>query len=160
VFVKYDCMSDQPISNECPYCHDAMKVASCRCDRCGVEIRGDYPPVPLANLPTAHQRFIEMFVLASGNLKEIATHAGFVNGLARCDESSGDLDIAFRLWKTQEKGSGPPNALTSGIARSLVELREVEEALPYLKRIKAAGGENASNVDAWIAECVAERSPT
>lgn len=69
-------MSDWPITNECPYCSEAMNVAACRCQRCQVEVRGDFPPIPLGNLPTAHQRFIEMFVLASGNLKEIATHAG------------------------------------------------------------------------------------
>ena len=69
-------MSDRPVTNECPYCDAAMSIAACRCDRCQVEIRGDFPPIPLGNLPTAHQRFIEMFVLASGNLKEIATHAG------------------------------------------------------------------------------------
>jgi len=69
-------MSDLPVTNECPYCSEEMSVAACRCDRCQVEIRGDFPPVPLGNLPTAHQRFIEIFVLASGNLKEIATHAG------------------------------------------------------------------------------------
>ena len=30
----------------------------------------------LANLPTEHQRFIEIFVLAGGNLKQIAEQAG------------------------------------------------------------------------------------
>ncbi len=69
-------MSDLPITNECPYCDKTLNVVACRCERCQVEVRGDFPPVPLGNLPTAHQRFIEMFVLASGNLKEIATHAG------------------------------------------------------------------------------------
>ena len=69
-------MKDLPITNECPYCSEALNVVACRCERCQVEVRGDFPSIPLGNLPTAHQRFIEMFVLASGNLKEIATHAG------------------------------------------------------------------------------------
>ncbi len=69
-------MSELPITNECPYCTKTLNVVACRCDHCQVEVRGDFPPAPLGNLPTAHQRFIEMFVLASGNLKEIATHAG------------------------------------------------------------------------------------
>jgi len=69
-------MNDLPLTNECPYCSELMNVVACRCDRCEVEVRGDFPSIPLGNLPTAHQRFIEMFVLASGNLKEIATHAG------------------------------------------------------------------------------------
>ncbi len=53
-----------------------MRVSECTCETCEVTIRGDFPTIPLGNLPTEHQRFIEMFVLASGNLKEIATHAG------------------------------------------------------------------------------------
>lgn len=69
-------MEERPVTNECPYCSRTLNVVACRCDHCQVEVRGDFPPVPLGNLPTAHQRFIEMFVLASGNLKEIATHAG------------------------------------------------------------------------------------
>ncbi len=69
-------MSNLPPTNECPYCHCSMRVSECACDACEVAIRGDFPAIPLGNLPTEHQRFIEMFVLASGNLKEIATHAG------------------------------------------------------------------------------------
>ena len=35
-----------------------------------------FPTPRLANLPIEHQRFIEIFVLASGNLKQIAEQAG------------------------------------------------------------------------------------
>ena len=84
-------------------------------------------------------------------------HGGYVNGLARCYKNNGDVAGAVKLWKTQEKDSGPPTALTWGIARSLVELKEYDEALPYLKRIKAAGGRGASSVDSLIAECKAGR---
>lgn len=76
IYIKHYFMGDLPITNECPYCSKTLNVVACRCDHCQVEVRGDFPPIPLGNLPTAHQRFIEMFVLASGNLKEIATHAG------------------------------------------------------------------------------------
>jgi hypothetical protein len=69
-------MKNLPVTNECPYCSQSLNIVACRCERCQVEVRGDFPSIPLGNLPTAHQRFIEMFVLASGNLKEIATHAG------------------------------------------------------------------------------------
>lgn len=69
-------MKDSPLTNECPYCNQTMRVSQCACDACSVKVEGDFPSIPLSNLPTAHQRFIEMFVLASGNLKEIATHAG------------------------------------------------------------------------------------
>ncbi len=46
------------------------------CHECGVSIEAAFPTPRLANLPTEHQRFIEIFVLAGGNLKQIAEQAG------------------------------------------------------------------------------------
>ena len=46
------------------------------CAACEIKVEGRFAASPLSNLPTEHQRFIEMFVLASGSLKEIAAHAG------------------------------------------------------------------------------------
>ena len=66
----------QPLTNGCPYCQLAMQPREMACDRCGIAVRGVFPAMPLSRLPTEHQRFIEMFVLASGNLKEIASIAG------------------------------------------------------------------------------------
>jgi hypothetical protein len=41
-----------------------------------VAIEAQFPPARLGNLPSEQQRFIEMFILASGNLKEIAKETG------------------------------------------------------------------------------------
>ncbi|HEY2148483.1 MAG TPA: DUF2089 family protein, partial [Pirellulales bacterium] len=60
----------QPVGNECPYCRSAMAVTQMTCSRCQVTISAPFPMSRLADLPIEHQRFIEMFVLASGNLKE------------------------------------------------------------------------------------------
>src|SRR5215468_11009116 len=65
-----------PASNLCPYCSHAMTVSCMRCHECGVSIEAAFPTPRLANLPTEHQRFIEIFVLAGGNLKQIAEQAG------------------------------------------------------------------------------------
>ena len=46
------------------------------CSACGIAVDADFPAPRLARLPVEHQRFIEMFVLASGNLKAIAEQAG------------------------------------------------------------------------------------
>ncbi|GAB5402165.1 MAG: hypothetical protein Aurels2KO_03960 [Aureliella sp.] len=47
-----------------------------KCSHCDVAVEADYPETRLGALPTEHQRFIEMFVLASGSLKEIAKQTG------------------------------------------------------------------------------------
>jgi hypothetical protein len=53
-----------------------MTVSRMTCHDCGVSIDAAFPSPRLANLPTEHQRFIEIFLLAGGNLKQIAEQAG------------------------------------------------------------------------------------
>ena len=63
-------------SNVCPYCSHSMIVSRMSCHSCGIAVEAAFPATRLANLPTEHQRFIEIFVLAGGNLKQIAEQAG------------------------------------------------------------------------------------
>ncbi|MEM7624482.1 MAG: DUF2089 family protein [Planctomycetota bacterium] len=63
-------------SCECPYCSLPMRPSRMTCDACGVGIDGDFPLARTGLLPEEHQRFIEMFVLAGGNLKVIAEQTG------------------------------------------------------------------------------------
>ncbi|MFO0840662.1 MAG: DUF2089 domain-containing protein [Phycisphaerae bacterium] len=69
-------MAARPVGNDCPYCQKAMAVTQMGCFHCGVRIEGAFPMPRLGNLPIEHQRFIEMFVLAGGSLKEIAAQTG------------------------------------------------------------------------------------
>ena len=68
--------SARPLGNECPYCESAMAVSQMTCPDCHVTITAAFPMSRLASLPVEHQRFIEMFMLAGGNLKEIAEQVG------------------------------------------------------------------------------------
>ena len=53
-----------------------MTVKVMECCQCSVEINATFPATRLGQLSTEHQRFIELFVLASGSLKEIASQTG------------------------------------------------------------------------------------
>jgi hypothetical protein len=64
------------VSNECPYCGTPMAVTEMACGGCHVSITAEFPMSRIAGLPVEHQRFIEMFLLAGGNLKEIAEQVG------------------------------------------------------------------------------------
>jgi hypothetical protein len=66
----------RPIDNQCPYCGSGMTVTQMTCGHCRVAIAAAFPMSRLGSLPVEHQRFIEMFMLAGGNLKEIAEHVG------------------------------------------------------------------------------------
>src|SRR5687767_5408453 len=66
----------RPVANDCPYCTAPMTVTRMTCGHCRVSVDAVFPMSRLAMLPVEHQRFIEMFLLSGGNLKEIAEHAG------------------------------------------------------------------------------------
>src|SRR5215203_4910923 len=69
-------VDSKPVNQDCPYCGSAMIVSRMSCDHCKVSIDALFPMSRLATLPVEHQRFIEMFVLSGGNLKEIAEQVG------------------------------------------------------------------------------------
>src|SRR5215213_2421281 len=71
-----DPQQPRPVKQDCPYCGAGMSVTRMTCDRCDVAIEAAFPMSRLGSLPVEHQRFIEMFVLAGGNLKEIAEQVG------------------------------------------------------------------------------------
>src|SRR5690348_6879858 len=62
----------RPVNQDCPYCGGPMAVSRMTCGRCDVSIDATFPMSRLGSLPVEHQKFIEMFVLSGGNLKEIA----------------------------------------------------------------------------------------
>ncbi len=64
------------VDGDCPYCHGPMRVTRMCCDACRVQVEADFPMNRLGELPVEHQRFIEMFVLAGGNLKTMAEQTG------------------------------------------------------------------------------------
>jgi hypothetical protein len=53
-----------------------MAVTRMSCGTCHVSVDALFPMSRLGTLPIEHQRFIEMFVLSGGNLKEIAAQVG------------------------------------------------------------------------------------
>src|SRR2546422_3124021 len=69
-------MPDRPHEPACPYCQDPMTVTRMACPKCKIQIEADFGVSRLGGLPVEHQRFIELFVLAGGSLKEIAEQTG------------------------------------------------------------------------------------
>src|ERR671916_193028 len=65
-----------PATNLCPYCQQAMAVSRMTCRECNIAVEAAFAATRLGDLPAEHQRFIEIFVLAGGNLKQIAEQAG------------------------------------------------------------------------------------
>ncbi|MGD0769715.1 MAG: DUF2089 family protein [Tepidisphaeraceae bacterium] len=66
----------RPVGSDCPYCSSPMTVTQMSCQRCRISVQADFPMSRLGRMPVEHQRFIEMFLLSGGNLKEIAEQVG------------------------------------------------------------------------------------
>ncbi len=60
------------IHNQCGYCGASMRITRLTCDDCRFAHAGDFYTPRLYRLAPEEQRFIELFVLASGSLKQTA----------------------------------------------------------------------------------------
>ena len=56
----------------CPFCHGSLKVQKLKCLQCDIGIEGEFFTSPILSLSEDEQTFIELFVLNSGSLKEMA----------------------------------------------------------------------------------------
>ena len=59
-------------ADRCPYCSGALHVTRLGCEDCGLGLEGAFATPRLARLSAEDQRFVELFVLASGSLKRMA----------------------------------------------------------------------------------------
>ena len=103
-----------PASNLCPYCSHSMTVSRMTCHTCGISIDAAFPTPRLANLPIEHQRFIEIFVLAGGNLKQIAEQAGVSYPTVRSRLDKVIESLRQQISETQEVRGTILDAVSEG----------------------------------------------
>ena len=60
------------VANQCSYCGSGMRITRLTCGECGLSHGGDFHTPRLYRLDAEDQRFVELFVLASGSLKRMA----------------------------------------------------------------------------------------
>lgn len=118
----------RPLGNECPYCGTAMSVTEMTCGDCRVSIQAAFPMSRLAGLPVEHQRFIEMFVLAGGNLKEIAEKVGVSYPTVRSRLDKVIETLRGRIAQTQDVRGSLLDAVEPGKTNA-------QEAARLIKRI-------------------------
>jgi hypothetical protein len=64
------------LHDHCPYCAGALRITRLTCEECGLGLDGEFATPRLSRLNAEEQRFVELFVLASGRLKEMAELLG------------------------------------------------------------------------------------
>ena len=63
-------------ANQCGYCGDSMRISQLSCSECGLSHGGEFHTPRLYRLAREEQQFSELFILASGSLKEMARILG------------------------------------------------------------------------------------
>ena len=106
------------------------------CDRCHVSIDATFPMSRLASLPVEHQRFIEMFVLAGGNLKEVAEHVGVSYPTLRSRLDKVIEALRVEIGKTRPVKGNPLDALDPSPASSSKDPNKPQAADAAARLIK------------------------
>jgi hypothetical protein len=60
-----------------------MKVTRMQCDSCGTAVEADYSPCPFCHLGPRESAFLQTFVKARGNIKEVERELGVSYSAAR-----------------------------------------------------------------------------
>jgi len=61
---------------DCPYCGASMRPVAMTCDRCAVEIRGQFRQTPFSRLSGENLEFLERYLLAGFSIKALAEESG------------------------------------------------------------------------------------
>ena len=90
---------------QCPYCQGKLKVRKLECVKCGLKFEGEFYTPAIAMLSQTQQNFVELFVLNSGSLKEMARVLGlsYPTVRARLDEIIKDLSLEIKNRQETKK---------------------------------------------------------
>ena len=69
-------ISQHSPTSSCSYCGDGMRITKVTCGSCGLSHEGEFYTPRLYRLAPGEQHFVELFVLSSGSLKQMAKLLG------------------------------------------------------------------------------------
>ena len=81
------------VLGRCPVCTSELTVQRLRCAGCGVALEGEFHLNPFNRLSAEQQRFVEIFLVARGNMSEVQKELGvsYPTVRARLEEIIGQL---------------------------------------------------------------------
>lgn len=121
-----------PIINHCPVCTHTLQVTKLECTHCHTVIENKFSLSKLASLSTEQMKFVEVFIINRGNIKEVEKELGISYPTVR-----GKLNEIIALLNPEtEKTKQSLNTKSEII--SLLENKQItsDEAINLLKLIK------------------------
>ncbi|MBU4489392.1 MAG: DUF2089 domain-containing protein [Actinobacteria bacterium] len=115
-----------PAPVQCQICEGELTVKRVACHRCGCALEGNFALPLLARLTRDEQKFIEIFVSLSGNLKNVASTLGvsYPTVRNRLDNIIASLDAlaeADRVKREELIDSVERGEITPSVAARLLE---------------------------------------
>jgi hypothetical protein len=124
------------IIEQCPACGGELIVTQLSCSNCNTVITGAYRPCPFCKLAPEDLRFLEVFVMVRGNVKEMERELGtnywtVRNRLAEVVRRLGyEVDPA-----EEEKINQQKRDILRSLERGEITVAEAEEALAQLRLV-------------------------
>lgn len=135
----------------CPACGEALAVRRLQCPCCEVSVEGRFPPSPYAALLPEQLSFLEIFLRARGNLREVERVLGlsYPTVRSRFDAVLDTLGFAASEGLPVEAQPEDPPAPPSRERRATLEALQrgeitAAEAVARLKGVPARGPDPAS----------------
>lgn len=127
----------------CPSCGGDLIVSELSCTSCDTVIRGRYAGCSFCELSDENLRFLELFVVCRGNVKEMERETGLGYWTIRnhLDEAVQALEAALDRHKPNgSSGSGDTDAqrraILEAVERGELSIVEAEQQLAHLARRK------------------------
>ncbi len=98
-------MKNFVIGNTCPVCANRLKIVRLRCENCDTVIEGRFNSLPLAQLNSEQQEFVQGFIKSRGSIKEMEKELGisYPTVCKKLDEISKILGYAPENVEKREK---------------------------------------------------------
>ena len=113
----------QKLFNKCPACGGKVHITECQCEKCKLQLRGDFQSGPLATLSDDQLTFIRVFLSARGNLSEVERVLGISYPTIRnkLDEINDSLES---LDEAAISNNGNSSAATPANVTPVIEMRK------------------------------------
>jgi len=108
------------VLEQCPTCGSPLKVTRMECDNCGTVVEAEYEPCPFCRLGPSDSLFLQIFIKARGNMKEVQRELGVSYSAARSKLDDLLDAMGYDAGLTKELG---PNPSRQDVLRALAEGR-------------------------------------
>lgn len=122
------------ILEQCPSCGGGLIVTEVSCTRCNTVIKSQYQPCPFCQLNADDLRFLEIFVMCRGNVKEMERESGLTYWTIRNQLNDIVKKLGYDVDPEEEQHiQEQKRAILRALENGEITVAEAEEKLTQLR---------------------------